>query len=70
MQCVHLVCVMYIGFKSFAPEQDIGFDLSEEYAAAKAGGPQSFSDRASDQISLDQVERTAIYGNLISLGGG
>ena len=32
---LHLVCVMYVGFKLFAPEQDIGFDLSKEYAAAK-----------------------------------
>ena len=33
---LHLVCLRYVGFKMFAPEQDIGFDLSKEYAAAKA----------------------------------
>jgi Flp pilus assembly protein TadD len=33
---LHLVCIMYVGFKRFAPEQDIGFDLSKEYAAALA----------------------------------
>jgi len=33
---LHLVCLMYVGFKIVAPEQDIGFDLSEEYKAAKA----------------------------------
>jgi len=27
---------MYVGFKIVAPEQDIAFDLSKEYAAAKA----------------------------------
>jgi hypothetical protein len=27
---------MYVGFKSIAPEMDIGFDLSKEYAAARA----------------------------------
>jgi hypothetical protein len=27
---------MYVAFKSFAPEMDIGFDLSKEYAAAKS----------------------------------
>ena len=27
---------MYVGFKLFAPEQDIGFDLSKEAAAAEA----------------------------------
>lgn len=32
---LHLVCIMYVGFKLFAPEQDIGFDLSKEYAAAR-----------------------------------
>jgi hypothetical protein len=26
---------MYVGFKSVAPEMDVGFDLSKEYAAAK-----------------------------------
>lgn len=33
---LHLVCIMYVGFKSFAPEQNVGFDLSKEYAAALA----------------------------------
>ncbi len=33
---LHLVCLMYVGFKVFAPDQDIGFDLSKEYAAAQA----------------------------------
>jgi len=32
---LNLVCLMYVAFKSFAPEMDIGFDLSKEYAAAK-----------------------------------
>ena len=32
---LHLVCLMYVGFKSFAPEQDIGFDPSKEYDADK-----------------------------------
>lgn len=27
---------MYVGFKRFVPEQDIGFDLSKEYATAQA----------------------------------
>jgi len=27
---------MYVAFKSIAPETDIGFDLSKEYAAAKS----------------------------------
>lgn len=27
---------MYVAFKSFAPEMEIGFDLSKEYAAAKS----------------------------------
>jgi hypothetical protein len=31
---LNLVCHMYVGFKAFAPEQDIGFDLSKEYALA------------------------------------
>jgi len=26
---------MYVAFKSFAPEMDVGFDLSKEYAAGK-----------------------------------
>jgi Flp pilus assembly protein TadD len=33
---LHLVCLMYVGFKILAPEQDIGFDLSKEYEAAQA----------------------------------
>ena len=33
---LHLVCLMYVAFKSTAPEMDIGFDLSKEYAAAQA----------------------------------
>ena len=32
---LHLVCLMYVGFKIVAPEKDIGFDLSKEYAAAQ-----------------------------------
>jgi hypothetical protein len=32
---LHLVCLMYVAFKSIAPDQDIGFDLSKEYAAAQ-----------------------------------
>ena len=32
---LNLVCLMYVAFKSIAPETDIGFDLSKEYAAAK-----------------------------------
>jgi hypothetical protein len=31
-----LVCFMYVAFQSIAPETDIGFDLSKEYAAAKS----------------------------------
>ena len=33
---MHLVCLMYAGFRQIAPEHSIGFDLSKEYAAAKA----------------------------------
>ena len=33
---LHLVSLMCVGFKMFAPEQDIGFDLSKEFAAAQA----------------------------------
>jgi tetratricopeptide (TPR) repeat protein len=33
---LHLVCLMYVGFKIVAPEKNIGFDLSKEYAAAEA----------------------------------
>lgn len=32
---LQLVCLMYVGFKIIAPEQDIGFDLAKEYAMAK-----------------------------------
>lgn len=32
---LQLVCYMFVGFKSFAPEQDIGMDFSEEYRMAK-----------------------------------
>jgi len=32
---LQLVCYMYVGFKTFAPEQDIGMDFSEEYNMAK-----------------------------------
>lgn len=32
---LHLVCLMYVAFKSIAPDLDIGFDLSEEFAAAQ-----------------------------------
>lgn len=31
---LQLVCLMYVGFKKFAPEQDVGFDLSQEYQRA------------------------------------
>ena len=33
---LHLVCLMYVGFKIVASEKNIGFDLSMEYAAAEA----------------------------------
>jgi hypothetical protein len=33
---LNLVCYMYVAFQSIAPETDIGFDLSKEYAAAKS----------------------------------
>lgn len=33
---LHLVSLMYVAFKTIAPEQDIGFDLSKEYATALA----------------------------------
>lgn len=33
---LQLVSFMYVGFKMFAPEQDIGFDLSKEYAVAQS----------------------------------
>jgi len=32
---LNLVCLMYVAFKSIAPETDVGFDVSKEYAAAK-----------------------------------
>lgn len=31
---LHLLCLEYVAFKQFAPEQNIGFDLSQEYQAA------------------------------------
>lgn len=31
---LHLMCIMYAGFKRIAPEQDIGMDLNEPYVAA------------------------------------
>jgi Flp pilus assembly protein TadD len=31
---LHLLSIQYVAFKKFAPEQNIGFDLSAEYAAA------------------------------------
>ena len=33
---LHLVCLMYVAFKSIAQDTDIGFDLSKEYATAQA----------------------------------
>lgn len=33
---LHMVCLEYVSFKQFAPEMDIGFDLSAEYKAAQA----------------------------------
>jgi Flp pilus assembly protein TadD len=33
---LQLVCMMYVGFKAIAPDQDMGFDLSKEYEAAKS----------------------------------
>lgn len=32
---LHLVSLMYVGFKQLAPDHDVGFDLSEEYATAQ-----------------------------------
>jgi hypothetical protein len=32
---MHLVSMMYVGFKIIAPEQDAGIDLSREYDEAK-----------------------------------
>ena len=31
----HLMSLMYVGFQQIAPSQDIGFDLSQEYATAQ-----------------------------------
>ena len=31
---LHLLCIMYVAFKKFAPDTDIGFDLSAEYEKA------------------------------------
>jgi hypothetical protein len=31
---LQLVCMMYVGLKQIAPELDIGFDVSKEYAEA------------------------------------
>ena len=33
---MHLVCIQYVGFQLIDPTVDIGFDLSKEYAAARA----------------------------------
>ena len=33
---LHLVCLLYISFKLISPKQDMGFDLSKEFAVAKA----------------------------------
>jgi Flp pilus assembly protein TadD len=33
---LHMVCLEYVSFKQFAPEMDIGFDLSAEYRSALA----------------------------------
>lgn len=38
---LHLMSLMYVGFKKIAPDQDIGFDLSTEYALAQ----QMFSEQ-------------------------
>ncbi len=32
---LHLVSLMYVGFKQMAPDHDMGFDLSEEYETAQ-----------------------------------
>jgi hypothetical protein len=32
---LQLVSMMYVGFKQIAPEMDVGFDLSQEYDAAR-----------------------------------
>lgn len=31
---LHMVCMMYVGFRKIAPEHSIGFDLSKEYETA------------------------------------
>lgn len=33
---LHLLCLQYVSFKQFAPEQNIGFDLAAEYRSAKS----------------------------------
>ena len=33
---LHMVCIMYVGFQKIAPEHSLGFDLSKEFAVAKA----------------------------------
>jgi hypothetical protein len=33
---LHLLCIMFVGFKTVAPEHSIGFDLSREFEMAKA----------------------------------
>jgi hypothetical protein len=33
---LQLVCYMYAGFQRISPGADVGFDLSQEYRAAKA----------------------------------
>ena len=33
---LNLVCFMYVAFETVAPETDVGFDLSKEFAAAEA----------------------------------
>ena len=33
---LHLVSIMYVGFKIITPDHEIGFDLSREYQAALA----------------------------------
>ena len=37
---LHLLSLMYVGFKHINPGLDIGFDLSKEYAMAKQLFPQ------------------------------
>jgi len=33
---LHLVCIMFVGFQTIAPDYSIGFDLTREYEVAKA----------------------------------